>query len=146
MVRYEVTVFTADMATATTFNNVFLKLVGTDGESERTLLVDDKGCASFFKGAVSSFSVCCPNSIGKLVLIEVDKQHLPPFLEDSWFASKVEVKSPEGDNYKFPIYRWIIDSKVHRFREATALRVFEENHHLGRNSRQQELKQREEDY
>ncbi|XP_067440928.1 hydroperoxide isomerase ALOXE3-like [Thunnus thynnus] len=146
MVRYEVTVFTADLIAATTFNNIFIKLVGTDGESDRTWLVGFKGAASFFKGAVSSFSVSCPNSIGKLVLIEVDKQRLPLFPEDSWFAAKVEVKSPEGDIYKFPIYRWIIDSEIHRFREATALRVFEDNHHLGRYSRQQELKQREEDY
>lgn len=39
--------------------------------------------------------------------------------EDSWFPNKVEVKSPEGDIYNFPIYRWITDSKVHRFREGT---------------------------
>lgn len=39
--------------------------------------------------------------------------------EDSWFPNKVKVKSPEGDTYNFPIYRWITDSKVYRFREGT---------------------------
>uniref|UniRef100_A0A8C9ZZQ7 Lipoxygenase domain-containing protein n=1 Tax=Sander lucioperca TaxID=283035 RepID=A0A8C9ZZQ7_SANLU len=76
--------------------------------------------------------ISCPVSIGKLVLIELDKQCLPLFPEDTWFPTKVEVKSPEGDTYNFPIYRWITDSEVHRFREGTALRVFEDNHHLGR--------------
>lgn len=125
-------------------------------------------------------------SLGKLVLIELDKQRLPLFPEDSWFPTKVEVKSPEGAVYHFPIYRWIDDSKVHRFREGTglgaffffffpqgeggvggvicanvdafppqlifggfftqALRAFEDTHLLGRHSREQELKEREEEY
>lgn len=63
----------------------------------------------------------CPVSIGKLVLIELDKQRLPLFPEDSWFPAKVEVKSPEGHTYNFPIYRWIDDSEVNRFREGTGL-------------------------
>ncbi|KAA8578581.1 hypothetical protein FQN60_007926, partial [Etheostoma spectabile] len=95
---------------------------------------------------VSSFTVSCPVSIGKLVLIELDKQCLPLFPEDSWYPAKVEVKSPEGDTYNFPIYRWVKDCKVHSFREGTALRIFEDNHHLGRYSRQKELKQREKAY
>ncbi|XP_042341738.1 polyunsaturated fatty acid lipoxygenase ALOX15B-like isoform X2 [Plectropomus leopardus] len=146
MVDYEVTVSTVDIATATTFNNVFIKLVGTEGESEHTWLISLKGALSFIRGAVSTFTVSCPVSIGKLVLIELNLKHIPLFSEDSWFPAKVEVKSPEGDTYNFPIYRWLTDSEVHRFREGTALRVFEDSHHLGRYSRQQELTQREKDY
>lgn len=70
---------------------------------------------------MSSFTVSCPVSIGKLVLIELDKQHLFMFREDSWYPTKVEVKSPEGDIYNFPIYRWITDSEVHLFREGKGL-------------------------
>uniref|UniRef100_A0A8C4EJH9 Lipoxygenase domain-containing protein n=1 Tax=Dicentrarchus labrax TaxID=13489 RepID=A0A8C4EJH9_DICLA len=80
----------------------------------------------------SNFSVSCPTSLGKLVLIEVDKKPLPLFPEDSWFPCKVKVKSPEGDIYNFPIYRWIADNEVHLFREGTALRIFDDNHHLGK--------------
>uniref|UniRef100_A0A7N8WU53 Arachidonate 15-lipoxygenase B-like n=1 Tax=Mastacembelus armatus TaxID=205130 RepID=A0A7N8WU53_9TELE len=69
----------------------------------------------------SSFTVSCSSSLGNLVLIELDKKHLPLFPEDSWFPAKVEVKSPEGDTYTFPIYRWINDSEVHRFKEGTGL-------------------------
>lgn len=146
MVKYEVTVSTGNLVGATTFNNIFIKLVGTDGESERKWLKSIKGAASFIMGTVSSFTVSCPLSIGQLVLIELDKQPLPLFPEDSWFSTKVVVKSPEGFTYNFPIYRWITDGEVHRFREGTALTVFVDNHHLGRYSRQQELKQREHDY
>ncbi|XP_063331323.1 hydroperoxide isomerase ALOXE3-like [Pelmatolapia mariae] len=146
MVQYKVTVFTGDLLNSTTLNNVFIKLVGTDGESDRTWLMGLKGASSFVRGAVSKFKVSCSTSLGNLVLIELDKQSLPLFPEDAWFCAKVEVKSPEGDIYSFPIYRWITDSKVHRFRDGKALRVFEDNHHLGRYSRQQEIQQREEDY
>ncbi|KAM6941510.1 polyunsaturated fatty acid lipoxygenase ALOX15B-like isoform 1-T2 [Lycodopsis pacificus] len=146
MVDYIVTVTTGDLANAKTPSNVSIKLVGTDGESVRTGLGRLKGAFSFIGGAVSSFTVSCPVSIGKLVLIEIDIQPHLLSPEDSWFPAKVEVKSPEGDTYNFPIYRWITDSEVHRFREGTALRVFEDDHHLGRYSREQELKQRGEDY
>nr|XP_046272769.1 arachidonate 12-lipoxygenase, 12R-type-like [Scatophagus argus]XP_046272778.1 arachidonate 12-lipoxygenase, 12R-type-like [Scatophagus argus]XP_046272785.1 arachidonate 12-lipoxygenase, 12R-type-like [Scatophagus argus]XP_046272795.1 arachidonate 12-lipoxygenase, 12R-type-like [Scatophagus argus] len=146
MVDYEVTVYTTDVPTATTFNNVFIKLVGTDGESERKWLVSFKGAASFVRGAVSNFTVSCPASIGKLILVELDKQSLLLFPKDSWFPANVKVKSPEGDTYNFPVYRWITDSEVHRFREGKALRIFDDNHHLGRYSREQELNQREKDY
>ena len=70
---------------------------------------------------MSSFTVSCPVSIGKLILIELDKQCFSFFPEEDWFPAKVEIKSPEGDMYTVPIYRWITDSKVHHFREGTGL-------------------------
>ncbi|XP_014855324.1 PREDICTED: arachidonate 15-lipoxygenase B-like [Poecilia mexicana] len=146
MVDYEVTVYTANRTAATTFNNVFIKLVGTSGESERKWLFNLKGASAFVRGAVASFTVSSPTSLGKLVLVELDKQPLLLFPEDSWFPAKVEVKSPDGDIYNFPVYRWISDSKVHRFREGTALKGFEDSHQLGRYSREEELKQRQKDY
>ncbi|XP_029362458.1 arachidonate 12-lipoxygenase, 12R-type-like isoform X1 [Echeneis naucrates] len=146
MVTYKVTVSTGNILNATTFSSVSIKLVGTDGESERTWLLSFKWLISFLRGAVSSFNVYCPTSLGKLVLIELDKQHLPFFPEDSWFPAKVEVKAPEGDTYHFPIYRWITDNEVNRFREGTALKVFDDDHHLGQYTREQELKKRAEDY
>uniref|UniRef100_A0A7N5ZTE3 Arachidonate 15-lipoxygenase B-like n=1 Tax=Anabas testudineus TaxID=64144 RepID=A0A7N5ZTE3_ANATE len=116
-VDYKVAVYTGDLVGATTLNNVYIKLVGTDGESQRKWLIG-------LKGAVSTFTVSCPTSLGKLVLIQLDKQRLPLIPEDSWFPAKVEVESPGGDTYKFPIYRWITDSEVHHFREGTGLLKF----------------------
>lgn len=63
MVDYEVTVFTADAALATTFNNVFIKLVGTDGESERQWLMSLKGPAAFLRATV------CPSSLSPLAVM-----------------------------------------------------------------------------
>ncbi|XP_068606654.1 arachidonate 12-lipoxygenase, 12R-type-like [Brachionichthys hirsutus] len=146
MVKYEVTVTTANLAQAPTTNNIFIKLVGIDGESKRTWLKSIQGTAAFHLGAKSHFSVSCHTSLGKLVLIEVDKRPLPLFPEDAWFPSKVAVKSPEGDYYNFPIYRWISGSEVQLFREGTALRNVDDTHHLGKYSREKELKLREEQY
>ncbi|XP_073323093.1 hydroperoxide isomerase ALOXE3-like [Pagrus major] len=143
MVDYDVTILTGNRAYSTTINNVFVKLVGTDGESNRTWA---KGPLSVLAGTVYHFTLSCPNSIGKLVLIELDKQRFTLFPEDAWFPAKVEVKSPEGDTYTFPIYRWITDSETHHFREGKALRVYDDKNPLGRYSRDKELKMRAEDY
>uniref|UniRef100_A0A3B3BI20 PLAT domain-containing protein n=1 Tax=Oryzias melastigma TaxID=30732 RepID=A0A3B3BI20_ORYME len=123
MVSYKVTLFTGNQVAAGTFDRVSVKLVGTEGESERKWLVGFKGASAFIRGAESSFTVCAPTSLGKLVLVEVDKKSLPLLPEDSWFLTKVEVKSPDGDTFTFPVHRWISDSSVHRFREATGLRT-----------------------
>ncbi|XP_049899817.1 polyunsaturated fatty acid lipoxygenase ALOX15B-like [Epinephelus moara] len=116
MADYQVTVSTSYLDDAGTCDHVFIKLVGKDGESERTRLMGSKGESSFIRGAVSTFTVSCPVSIGKLVRIELEKQ--PSQNPDKWFPTKVEVKSPEGDTFKFPLYCWITDSEVHRFREG----------------------------
>lgn len=51
MAKYKVTVHTHNIATATTMNNVFIKLVGEKGESKRTWLTSLKG--GFYQGTVS---------------------------------------------------------------------------------------------
>ncbi|XP_025759234.1 hydroperoxide isomerase ALOXE3 isoform X1 [Oreochromis niloticus] len=140
MINYEVTVFTGNLALASTFNSVYITLVGTDGESKRIDLTSWK--PSFLKGQVSHFIVSCPKFLGKLVMIKLDKQKR--ILKDSWYPAKVEVKSPKNKTYHFPIYHWITDSEVYCFREGTALRIFDDsNSHVGGHSRQQELKQRQ---
>lgn len=53
MVCYEVTVHTGNRKDASTFSDVFIKLVGTDGESERTMLKNDKQTSAFRQGDVS---------------------------------------------------------------------------------------------
>ncbi|XP_073326355.1 polyunsaturated fatty acid lipoxygenase ALOX15B-like [Pagrus major] len=139
MVDYEVTIHTGNRACASTINSTYIKLVGTDGESDRT---QAEGPLSFVTGPTSSLTVSCPESIGKLVLIEIDKQGLQVFPD--WFLAKVEVKSPERDTYTFPIHCWITGSKVHCFPEGTAWRFFEGENHVDRSL--EELKQRMEDY
>ena len=83
------------------------------------LLKYNKPFVSFLQ--VTSLTVSCPDNFGKPILIKLDKQHLIPIPFDSWFPAKVEVKSPEGETYIFPIYRWITDKDEHIFREGTGL-------------------------
>uniref|UniRef100_A0A3B4ACX8 PLAT domain-containing protein n=1 Tax=Periophthalmus magnuspinnatus TaxID=409849 RepID=A0A3B4ACX8_9GOBI len=145
MPKYQVSVFTGNLAYASTFNNVFIKLVGNDRESDRIRLM---GAGWFLVGLVSTillailtelyvskfiisnrpnvspfqkstFIISCPASLGDLILVEVNKEELPLFPQDAWFVDKVEVTSPEGKLYKFPIFHWIDDGEVHRFREGT---------------------------
>ncbi|XP_034446549.1 hydroperoxide isomerase ALOXE3-like [Hippoglossus hippoglossus] len=145
MVNYEVTVYTTNCALATTINNVYIKLVGSEGESNRSWLWGFKGSLALFKGDVAHFTVSCRKSLGTLFLIELDKQHFLLF-QDSWYPSKVEVRSPEGDTYCFPVHRWITDREVHLFREGKAVIAFEETHPLAKDAREQELIGRKKDY
>ncbi|XP_053274271.1 polyunsaturated fatty acid lipoxygenase ALOX15B [Pleuronectes platessa] len=146
MENYEVTVYTTNCAFAATFNNVYIKLVGTEGESNRSWLFSIIGSLALFKGDVAHFTVSCPKSLGTLFLIELDKQDFLPFFQDSWYPSKVEVRSPEGDTYCFPVHRWITDREVNRFREGKAVKTFEEPNTLARYAREQELIGRKKDY
>uniref|UniRef100_A0A673ANF3 Arachidonate 12-lipoxygenase, 12R-type-like n=1 Tax=Sphaeramia orbicularis TaxID=375764 RepID=A0A673ANF3_9TELE len=136
MVQYIVTVYTGRRLLANTVNSAYIKLVGTEGESHRKLL-NNEDFASFRVGWPSTFVVTSHKPLGKLVLIELEKRHL--IFGDPWLVDKVEVQSTEGETYKFPIYSWLSDSFVHRFREGTALRDCDDKHELGRYSRRQEL-------
>uniref|UniRef100_A0A8C7JYE0 Uncharacterized protein n=1 Tax=Oncorhynchus kisutch TaxID=8019 RepID=A0A8C7JYE0_ONCKI len=145
MPKYKVTVHTHNIATGTTMNNIFIKLIGEKGESKRTWLTSLKGI--FYQDTGSrEFDVVCPFSLGKLVLIELDKQPLPLFPLDAWFPSKVVVTTPERGTCQFPVYCWIMDKEVHLFREGTAKRLCDETNHLARYSRELEMKTRTELY
>ncbi|CAK6984721.1 polyunsaturated fatty acid lipoxygenase ALOX15B-like [Scomber scombrus] len=145
--NYEVTVTTGDIDQANTYNKVFITLVDTDGKkSEQTWLRSKHRMSAFSIGAVSTFTVSSPAPLGKLIMIEVNKQLNPPFPEVSWFLSQVEVKSPKGDTYNFPVHRWIDDCKVHQFREGRALKVSEDTTVTGMDWRKKDLTQRKKDY
>uniref|UniRef100_A0A8C9RAL5 Hydroperoxide isomerase ALOXE3-like n=1 Tax=Scleropages formosus TaxID=113540 RepID=A0A8C9RAL5_SCLFO len=118
---YQVHVTTGDVLYAGTMNNVLIKLVGTDGESDQTLLYNKKG--GFYQGSVSegNSSVKCPVSLGKLVLIEVEKQKYSIFPEDDWFCSKIAVTTPDGDSVSFPCYRWLWDREKVVLMESTGI-------------------------
>uniref|UniRef100_A0A667Y3Y5 Arachidonate 15-lipoxygenase type B n=1 Tax=Myripristis murdjan TaxID=586833 RepID=A0A667Y3Y5_9TELE len=113
MVKYKVTVTTAERLHSGTKNHVFIKLVGTEGESERKQLCSLTRHKPFTRGAVSLTIPACGEKP------KVDKTPRFLFPDDSWFPCKVHVTSPEGDAYHFPIYRWISDSRDHLFREGT---------------------------
>uniref|UniRef100_A0AAV2MQ90 Arachidonate 15-lipoxygenase B-like n=1 Tax=Knipowitschia caucasica TaxID=637954 RepID=A0AAV2MQ90_KNICA len=143
MPTYEVKVFTGNLNWAGTHNNIFIKLAGTNGESDRTCISTWGG---FWIGDQSNFSLSCSESLGDLVMLELDKQPVALWPSDSWFVDKVEVQSPEGKVYKFPIYHWIHDEQVHYFREGTATKLSQDCHHLTLYARERELRHRKEEY
>ncbi|XP_046901366.1 polyunsaturated fatty acid lipoxygenase ALOX15B-like [Hypomesus transpacificus] len=144
MAQYKVTVFTGSIAQAGTMNKLYIKLVGAEGESDHRWLANLKG--GFYQGAADLFTVHCPASLGRLLLVELDKKTLPLMPQNAWFCSKVTVETPEGETAHFPVYRWISDQEKHLFREGTAYRVFDEKHPLAIYCREKELKSRAQDY
>ncbi|XP_036404185.1 hydroperoxide isomerase ALOXE3-like [Megalops cyprinoides] len=144
MVIYKVEVTTGNIMHATTMNNVFIKLVGTEGESDRTMLRNFRG--GFYQGSVREFNVSCPTSLGSLVLIHLDKQPLLLFPQDDWFCAKVVVTTPEGETAHFPWYCWLSDREVVAVREGTGKKVYDEVHPLAVHHRKKELQLRKQEY
>ena len=46
-------------------------------------------------------------SLGKLLLVKVEKDQYLCLPEDEWYFSKMVVTTPEGDVILYPCYRWI---------------------------------------
>ena len=59
MLTYKVTVTTGRVSMGATSNDIFIKLVGREGESDRSKVSSFMGAAAnFLQGTVSSISVC----------------------------------------------------------------------------------------
>uniref|UniRef100_A0A3B3HTD5 Uncharacterized protein n=1 Tax=Oryzias latipes TaxID=8090 RepID=A0A3B3HTD5_ORYLA len=115
-VEYQVTVSTEDVAFAGTIDDVYITLVGQDGSSEQVKL--DKSKSAFHRGDVSRKHRFV--YLGQLLEIQLEKWGWI-IIKDSWLPAKVEVESPDGKVYSFPIYHWLTDSKKHFFREGAGL-------------------------
>ncbi|CAL8314747.1 unnamed protein product [Boreogadus saida] len=140
MPEYKGVITTEDRLWARSWDCISIKLVGTDGASQW------KALSYLLSYPESDFEVEVDCSIGKLVLIELKKSSGILLPQDSWFPATVELKSPEGKTFFFPIHRWITDDEVHQFREATACLVSDDTHPLAIQSRTEELKLRAEQY
>ncbi|XP_049915016.1 hydroperoxide isomerase ALOXE3-like [Epinephelus moara] len=137
MAEYKLQVTTGDMTHAGTFDHIFVTLIGTGGKSERTEL-DNYGM-DFKTGMTSNYTVKTSSSLGKLLLVKVEKD---PFLflpEDEWFCSKIVVTTPEGEAILFPCYRWISRGELVELRGGRATKVFEDDHPLLTDHRKNEL-------
>uniref|UniRef100_A0A8C6TF17 Lipoxygenase domain-containing protein n=1 Tax=Neogobius melanostomus TaxID=47308 RepID=A0A8C6TF17_9GOBI len=108
----------------TTWSHVSVRLVGEDGETKHTRI---GGLLSFLHGKVRLISV----------------SGLSP---RPWFVRKVQVTCPEGKTYTFPVYTWIADDDIHRFREGTGLKVVDEHNLLAKYTRETELRSRKKIY
>ncbi|XP_068580558.1 hydroperoxide isomerase ALOXE3-like [Cebidichthys violaceus] len=137
MTEYKLEVTTGDKQYAGTWDHVFITLIGTEGQSERTEL-DNYGI-DFTTGTTGNYTISTNLSLGKLLLVKVEKD---PFLflpEDEWYISKIVVTTPEGEAILFPCYRWISRGELVELRGGRALKVFEDDHPMLIDHRKEEL-------
>ncbi|XP_023814414.1 arachidonate 8S-lipoxygenase-like [Oryzias latipes] len=63
-----------------------------------------------------------------------------------WLPGKVEVETPSGKVYRFPIYHWISNGNINLFREGKAVLDFKETDEKLRTDRKEELREQQSIY
>lgn len=121
---YKVTVATGTSEYSGTNNYIYITLVGEKGESKRTVL-DNPGL-DFCRGAVDLYTVRTTASLGRLILVRLEKQRY--FIEDNWFCRYVVVEPPDGgETLTFPCYRWLVGDVKVELREGTAKKASQDS-------------------
>ncbi|XP_059917629.1 hydroperoxide isomerase ALOXE3-like [Gadus macrocephalus] len=140
---YKVHVTTGGMCLAGTNDHVFVTLVGTNGESERTEL-DNYGL-DFCSDQTSTYTVNT-QPLGHLLLIKLEKAQYLFLPENQWFCSKIVVDTPEGEALLFPCHRWLTRGEVLELRGAKAMKASDDYHPLLIEHRRRELAKRSQLY
>uniref|UniRef100_A0A3B4V175 Arachidonate 12-lipoxygenase, 12R-type-like n=1 Tax=Seriola dumerili TaxID=41447 RepID=A0A3B4V175_SERDU len=120
MAGYKLEVTTGDMTNAGTFDHIYVTLIGTGGRSERTEM--DNFGVDFKTGMTSIYTVKTCSSLGKLLLVKVEKDPFFFLPETQWYCSKIVVTTPEGDVILFPCYRWISRGELVELRGGRGLK------------------------
>ncbi|XP_034143865.1 hydroperoxide isomerase ALOXE3 [Esox lucius] len=84
-------------------------------------------------------SVITPSSLGRLLLVKLEKEKYLFFPEDELFCSTVVVTTPEKDVVHFPCYRWVSRGKAVELRGGKASKAFEDELPLLVDHRKKEL-------
>ncbi|XP_034435258.1 arachidonate 12-lipoxygenase, 12R-type-like [Hippoglossus hippoglossus] len=137
MAEYKLQVSTGDMPSAGTQDHVSVTLIGSDGESEKTEL--DNFGKDFCTGKTGTYTVKTSPSLGKLLLVKVEKDPYLHFPEDEWYCSTIEVTTPEGDAILFSCHRWISRGEYVELRGGRAMKFLEDDHPLLIEHRKKEL-------
>ncbi|KAM9339250.1 hydroperoxide isomerase ALOXE3-like [Symphorus nematophorus] len=137
MAEYKLEVTTGDIKYAGTLDHLYVTLFGTEGQSERTEL--NNFGIDFSTGTTGTYTLRTSLSLGKLLLVKVEKDPFFILPEDEWYCSKIVVTTPEGDAILFPCYRWISRGELVELRGGKAMKVFEDKHPLLIDNRKQEL-------
>uniref|UniRef100_A0A803T5H5 Arachidonate lipoxygenase 3 n=1 Tax=Anolis carolinensis TaxID=28377 RepID=A0A803T5H5_ANOCA len=114
---YNVRVATGNFVCSATLDSISITLVGTEGESPKTVL--DNWGVDFYVGAVSDYKVCCQRDLGEIVLLRLHKQIKLSLIPTSWYCSFITVTSPKGVAYHFPCYQWMEGRGSLELREGT---------------------------
>ncbi|XP_068433627.1 hydroperoxide isomerase ALOXE3-like [Clinocottus analis] len=137
MAEYKLEVTTGDMKYAGTWDHIYVTLFGTEGQSERTEL--DNFGRDHVRATTGTYTLSTNLSLGKLLLLKVEKDPFAILPKDEWYLSKIVVTTPEGEALLFPCYRWISRGELVELRGGRALKGFEEDHPLLIDHREKEL-------
>uniref|UniRef100_A0A673YDX5 Hydroperoxide isomerase ALOXE3-like n=1 Tax=Salmo trutta TaxID=8032 RepID=A0A673YDX5_SALTR len=108
--QYKIYLNTGDFLHSSTSDSIYATLIGTDGTSERTNL--SNSVLDFMTGKVRTYAVTTPSTLGRLLLVKLEKEQYLFLPENKWFCSKVVVTTPEHDVIYFPCYRWVSRGEV----------------------------------
>uniref|UniRef100_A0A8C5M9B2 Uncharacterized protein n=1 Tax=Leptobrachium leishanense TaxID=445787 RepID=A0A8C5M9B2_9ANUR len=139
---YTIKVATGDLITAGTISNIYIVLVGVNGETPKHKL--DNWGKDFILGAVDVYSVDCQRDIGDILCVRLYKEDC--FASDSWFCKYVAVTSPGGDTYLFPCYQWLSGTTTLEIPEGKGRILVGDVHPVTRQQRENELDSRRSAY
>ncbi|CAB1430647.1 unnamed protein product [Pleuronectes platessa] len=137
MAEYKLQVSTGYLPSAGTWDHVYVTLIGSDGKSEKTEL--DNWGIDFYAGKTGTYTVKTSSSLGKLLLVKVEKDPFLNFEEEEWYCSTIEVTTPEGEANLFPCHRWISREEYVELRGGRAVKYFEEDYVVLIEHRKKEL-------
>ncbi|KAJ8009631.1 hypothetical protein DPEC_G00090920 [Dallia pectoralis] len=126
MVEYKVELTTGAVVLSGTSDYIYITLIGTEGNSERTNL-DNYG-PDFMTGMTGTYTMTTPSSLGNLLLVKLEKVQFLHLPENEWFCSKVVVTTADGEVIIFPCYRWLTRGNVVELRGGRASKAFEDEH------------------
>uniref|UniRef100_A0A8C2ER14 Arachidonate 5-lipoxygenase n=1 Tax=Cyprinus carpio TaxID=7962 RepID=A0A8C2ER14_CYPCA len=109
MTTYKVTVSTGEQKCAETMNSIYLTLLDSEKQSSGRTLLSLKEI---------SLDIHVEKELGDIVQVKLEKEkHLVNIFP--WFSEHIKVKTPSGDYFEFPCYRWLVDNKEVIIREGT---------------------------
>ncbi|CAM4651111.1 unnamed protein product [Leuciscus chuanchicus] len=139
MVIYTVTAYTGNRHLAGTNNFIYIKLRGTEDESEEQNLYCFQG---FWPGSEQEFKIDCKASLGELITV---KLYSKPFMGlcDQWFCDKIKINTPEGHEILFPCYCWLDWNEKLYLRPAKASLVFLDKNIIAQRQRMRQLEEQQ---
>ncbi|XP_056150894.1 polyunsaturated fatty acid lipoxygenase ALOX8-like [Lampris incognitus] len=137
MAQYKLQVTTGSVPHAGSINSLYVTLIGTGGQSERTQLTS--AGLNFQVGQTRSYTVTTLFSLGCLLLLKLEKGPYREIHDDEWLCSKIVVRTPDDDAILFPCHRWVAGGEHVVLRGGRATKDFEDDHPLLIEQRKKEL-------
>uniref|UniRef100_UPI00358DEE1D polyunsaturated fatty acid 5-lipoxygenase-like n=1 Tax=Myxine glutinosa TaxID=7769 RepID=UPI00358DEE1D len=100
MAKYDVSIATADINNAGTYDYIILSLIGSNAQMWYHVVES----WDFAEGDVATFSLFSEYHLGTLLHAYVDK--FPFIIPNDWHCLDVSVDQPDEEVTKFPAYRW----------------------------------------